>query len=245
MLYYRLSPILDVQQADDQFGFRRNKRIDDVFVILENMIGKSNEWNLPLWMISLDLRKAFDRINFHPLFNALREQKVPLAYIQLLSALYEKQQGCVNGSYLFAIERGVKQGDVLSTMFFNAGLESAFREWQSKLTEHGLLLSIDRQRLTNVRYADDVMFFGKTEEQLTQMVELLIQAFEKVGLELNAAKSKIHTNDCIEYSYLDIADKLVEVVGPNAYHKYLGRYLSGEYVFVRKWKSITVFNVLG
>ena len=64
MLYYRLSPILDFQQADEQFGFRRNKRMDDVFVILENMIGKSDEWNLPFWMISSDLRKAFDRIHF-------------------------------------------------------------------------------------------------------------------------------------------------------------------------------------
>ena len=136
MLYYRLSPILDCQQADAQFGFRRKKRIDDVFVILENMIGKTDEWNVPLWMISLDLRKAFDRIQFGPLFDALREQEVPEAYVQLLSALYKDQKGCVSGSYLFPILRGVKQGDVLSSMLFNAGLESAFRVWQSKLRNH-------------------------------------------------------------------------------------------------------------
>ena len=53
------------------------------------------------------------------------------------------------------IQRGVKQGDVLSSMLFNAGLESAFRKWQSKLNTHGVLLSTDRTRLTNVRYADD------------------------------------------------------------------------------------------
>lgn len=75
MLYYRLSPILDCQQADAQFGFRHRKRIDDIFVILENMTGKVDEWNVPLWMISLDLRKAFDRIQFGPLFDALREQE--------------------------------------------------------------------------------------------------------------------------------------------------------------------------
>ena len=34
MLYYRLYPILDAWQADDQFGLRKNKRIDDVFAIL-------------------------------------------------------------------------------------------------------------------------------------------------------------------------------------------------------------------
>ena len=95
-------------------------------------MGKTNEWNLPLWMISLDLRKAFDRVKFGPLFAALREQDVPEAYIQLLSALYEKQEGCVDGSRKFPIERGVKQGDVLSSMLFNAALESAFRIWKNK-----------------------------------------------------------------------------------------------------------------
>ena len=73
----------------DQFGFRRNKTIDDVFVILESIIGKTNEWDLLVWMISLDLRKAFDKIKFAPLFAALREQDMPELYIHLLSALYE------------------------------------------------------------------------------------------------------------------------------------------------------------
>ena len=81
-------------------------------------------------------------------------------------------------------------------MLFNASLESAFREWQSKLTEHGFLLSPDTTRLTNVRYADDVMLFAKTAEELIQIVELLIEAFGKVGLELNAVKSTNLTNDC-------------------------------------------------
>ena len=75
------------------------------------------------------------------------------------------------------------QGDVLSAMVFNAGLESAFREWQSKLCEHGVLLDIDGKRLTNVRYADDVMLFAKTEEELSAMITLLVEAFENVGLE--------------------------------------------------------------
>ena len=204
MLYYRLSPILERHQADDQFGFRRNKRIDDVFLILESIIGKTSEWNLPLWMISLDLRKAFDKIKFAPLFAALRQQEVPEPYIHLLSALYEDQKGCVNGSYLFAIERGVKQGDVLSSMLFNAGLESAFRVWHSKLCNHGFLLSKEGTRLTNVRYADDIILFAKTEEELIEMVELLIEAFGDVGLELNAAKSKNLTNVPTSFSYLDI-----------------------------------------
>ena len=44
-------------------------------------------------------------------------------------------------SPLFAIQRGVKQGDVLSSMLFNAGLESAFRVWRSKLRSHGFFFT--------------------------------------------------------------------------------------------------------
>ena len=77
------------------------------------MIGKTDEWNVPLCMITLDLRKAFDRIQFGPLLDALRYKNVPETYVQLLLALYKNQKGCLNGSYLFPILRGVKQGDVL------------------------------------------------------------------------------------------------------------------------------------
>ena len=58
-----------------------------------------------------------------------------------------------------------------------------------------------------------------------------METFGNVGLELNAAKSKILTNDAITYSFLDIADNLVNVVDASEHHKYLGRYLSGEFIF--------------
>ena len=137
----------------------------------------------------------------------------------------------MSGSRGFGIHRGVKQGDVISPLLFNAGIEAAFRAWKNRLRDHGFLMAPNTTRLTNTRYADDVMLFAKTAEELIQMVELLIEAFGKVGLELNTAKSKILTNDSIEYSYLDIAENLVEVVEPDSHHKYLGRYLSGEYIF--------------
>lgn len=104
MLHYRLSPILEQHQPDDKFGFRRNKRIDDIFVIVESITGKTNEWHFPLLMISLDLRRPFAKVKFAPLFAALREHNMPESYINLLSVLYENQKGYVNGSFLFAIE---------------------------------------------------------------------------------------------------------------------------------------------
>ena len=142
--------------------------------MLENVIGKSIEFAIPLWMVSLDMRKAFDRIEFIPLFDALRQQHVPESYIALLAVLYSNQCGIVNGSDKFEIKRGVKQGDVISAMLFNAGLEMAFRRWKLRLKEHGILLSAQHPRLTNLRYADDMMIFATSPTELAEMTEYLV-----------------------------------------------------------------------
>ena len=112
-------------------------------------------------MASLDLSKAFDRIELGPLFNALRLQNTPESYVQLLALLYKNQTGSVNGSRLFGIQRGVKQGDVISPMLFNVGIEIAFRRWKQRLTQHGILLKSNMPRITNARYIDDIMIFHK------------------------------------------------------------------------------------
>ena len=80
-------------------------------------------WNSEIWFANLDLTKAFDRVEHNQLFQALREQHVPQPYIPLLRAIYSSQSGAVHGGRPFDIQRGVKQGDILSPMLFNAALE--------------------------------------------------------------------------------------------------------------------------
>ena len=94
------------QQPNDQTGFRPNTGIDDAFVVLECLSSKSLEWNAPIWFASLDLTKAFDRIEYNPLFDALLQQGVPRCYCTLLWNLYKGQTGSVHGSERFNIERG-------------------------------------------------------------------------------------------------------------------------------------------
>ena len=86
------------------------------------MPSKSLEWNAPIWFASLDLIKAFDRIENSPLFDALLQQGVPRCYCTWLWKPYKGQTGSGHGSERFNIERRVKQGDVISPILFNAGL---------------------------------------------------------------------------------------------------------------------------
>ena len=73
-----------------------------------SLIGKSIEFEVPLWMATLDMRKTFDRIEFVPLFNTLREEGVRESYIALLANLYTNQVGSMNGSRYCKINRSVK-----------------------------------------------------------------------------------------------------------------------------------------
>ena len=59
-IYHRIREQLDNEQSDEQFGFRTERSTIDALLIAEEVVGKSIEYNAELWMVSVDLRKAFD-----------------------------------------------------------------------------------------------------------------------------------------------------------------------------------------
>ena len=107
----------------------------------------------------------------------------------MISELYSNQWGSVQGSAWFLIRRGVKQGDVISPILFNAALEMGFRAWKRRLVQQGILLETDVERLTNIRYADDVMLYAKSLEELHDMISMLMEELQKLGLHLNISGS--------------------------------------------------------
>ena len=89
---------------------------------------KTQEFNLELWMISMDMRKAFDTIDHKALLRALRSRGLPEEYISLISILYGNQRASVNRSSEFPVQRIMNQRDTLSAILFNSVLDIAFDE---------------------------------------------------------------------------------------------------------------------
>ena len=87
-------------------------------------------------------------------------------FLYLLTMLYADQTASVNGSDTFPIERGVKERDIISPILFNAALELAFRRWKVRLNGHGWLFDAEKERLSNSRYADDILLYAKSLEEL-------------------------------------------------------------------------------
>jgi hypothetical protein len=118
---------------------------------------------------------------------ALRQQHVPKSHCALLWNWYRNQRGCISGREVFDIGRGARKGDVISLLFFNANLEHALRQWKRTLKTNGFQIGAV-QRLTNVRYADDIMIHAKCMDELVDMLEQkkkpLRLELASIGLEL-------------------------------------------------------------
>lgn len=126
MMYNRISSGLFRHQSIDQYAFTPHIRLEDAVIIVENVIEYVHEFDTPVWMMSMDMRKAFDTIDHEALLNGLRGHGVAEPYIHLLGKFYTGRQDTVNGSFPFPIQRGVKQRHVLSAILFNCVLDIAF-----------------------------------------------------------------------------------------------------------------------
>ena len=100
LIYQRIRHELDTHQSEDQFGFRHGRSI------VHATLSEGVEYNVLVWVLVIDLKQAFDRVDYIALFAALKEQMDP-EYVRLLETLYKTQYGNV-GSHRFCIGRGVR-----------------------------------------------------------------------------------------------------------------------------------------
>ena len=243
LMYKRLYPILDRAQCKDQAGFRNKFGTVDHMFVLTMLHEKSQEFNLNTWVAAIDFKKAFDSISQDYLWKALDEQNVPAAYVAVLRSLYTDQSAQVKTDVLsrrFGIHRGTKQGDPLSSLLFNALLERVMSRVKKSFVEKkygiqmgfGALETAGDTRLTNLRFADDVLVTGRTLQQLSDMLLLMHDESEASGLHLHPEKTKIISSTNREHrprqKFVRVGDMKIEVLPRDGKIKYLGRQITFE-----------------
>ena len=194
----RIEKSLNEEQSNEQAGFRPNFSCDDHLFAMTILAEKCNEINMPLWVATLDFRKAFDSINHDQIWRSLIAHGVAPVYVHTLSKLYQGQRACIQSdaqSRYFPIMKGTKQGDPISPIVFNSVLEEVMRDvkmkWSNK--KYGLQLGYGGETLTNLRFADDIVIIARTLPQIKQIIADVAAASAKSGLKLHPEKPKFST----------------------------------------------------
>ena len=105
----------------------------------------------PLYLLLLDASKAFDKVSFYTLFNMLLDKNMYLLYY-----MYTNQSCYVtwsnNRTETFNISNWVKQGGVISPLYFSIYIDNSFLE----LRTSGLGCHVGLSYAGVFGYADDI-----------------------------------------------------------------------------------------
>ena len=89
----------------------------------------------------------------------------------------------------FKIEKGVRQGCILSLCLFN--LYAEYIIWNARLDDAQAEIKIARRNINNLRYADDTTLMAEREEELERLLMKVKEESERADLKLNIEKTKI------------------------------------------------------
>ncbi|XP_048487141.1 uncharacterized protein LOC125490834 [Plutella xylostella] len=114
------------------------------------------------------------------------------------------------------LQRGVRQGDVISPKLFTCALEDVFKlvEWKR------LGINVNGEYISHLRFADDIVIMAETLEELGEMLTDLNDASKQVGLKMNMDKTKVMSNEHVSSSPVTVGGVTIEVVDQ---YPYLGQ----------------------
>jgi len=186
LLAARLSNVLPLSIR--QKAFRRGDGIAENAWLLRALVRDHTSQLKALNLTFIDVKKAFDSVSHDSIILAVRRLGVPECFLQYIGSLYANVQTRirVDGelSDPIMVGRGVRQGDPLSPLLFNAVID-----WALDGIGVGLGAKMGKLRIGNLAFADDIVLASGSDLAMSSMLSELTNNLKCMGLEINDLKS--------------------------------------------------------
>ncbi|CAM8877709.1 unnamed protein product [Rhodiola kirilowii] len=253
----RLKNVLAQLISVNQSAFIPVRLISDNILLaheLMHYIKTRQEGGIGYCSIKLDMRKAYDRVDWRYLEQIQLKVGFPVAWVEKVMKCVKtvSYRLKVNGliSENFYPERGLRQGDPLSPYLFvlcSDWLARSLEDQQSHNLIRGIKVARTAPMISNLMFADDSILFVRAEvDDIMRLKSTLVKYEELSGQQINLSKSEVCTGNNVDGDRERLLRSILGMRSVMKIEKYLGlpicfsRRKSNIFSFIesRIWKKV-------
>ena len=165
--------------------------VDNIFV-LHSLISHMINQGKKLYCAFIDFTKAFDYVVRDNLWYKLVKLGLREKILNIVKSMYQTVKSRVKVSNMlgneFYCSLGVRQGECLSPLLFSLYLNDIEEQFSHSNFDS---LEVDMVKIFMLLYADDIVVFAKTSDELQRGLDLLADYCKRWKLTINVSKSKV------------------------------------------------------
>ena len=206
----RLQVIAERILPDSQCGFRKKRGCVDMIFVARQLIEKVREHDDHLFVLFVDLQKAYDSVPRIAMWKVLEKYGTPPKLLSVVRSFHEGMQAEVQSgsavSEKFEVKNGLRQGCPIAPTLFSIFFCAMVTNWRDKCPEagvnvlykHGRKLVGDRTdkaklnevRITESQFADDVALYTGNRQAFESAASTFDAIANDWGLTMSTRKTK-------------------------------------------------------
>ena len=171
----------DLKFSNQQYGFMPGKSTTDALFALRVLMEKYREGQKELHCVFVDLEKAYDKVPREEVWYCMRKSGLAEKYVRIVQDMYDGSTTAVRCAVGvtegFEVKVGLHQGSALSPCLFAMMMD--------RMTD-----DIREEAPWTMMFADDIVIFSESKEQVEEKLESWRYALERRGMKVNRRKTE-------------------------------------------------------
>lgn len=177
--------------SEYQAAYKKGTGCRDHVFVLSTAIQVNLARGRRVYALFVDMSQAFDTVNHEWLWNKLKVKGLSDKIINTIKAIYKMARAKIKTTYgiseTFPIQKGVLQGETMSSILFNIYLEDLVEQLSNSDT---IPIKAMKAIIHILLYADDIILLAYSIGELQKKINVLHAYCTRLGLRVNLNKTK-------------------------------------------------------